>query len=96
MPKTNIMKKPTVTTHSDVKHEDMYEVVLYNDDHNIAEFVATCLMRVFKHDMTMAIKIMMEAHRNGKAIAEVEAKSDAILHKQQLTSSGLTAEVEKV
>ena len=96
MPKTNTVKKPTATTKGDVKHEDIYEVILYNDEHNTADFVAMCLMKVFNHDMTMATKIMAEAHNRGRAIAEVEAKSDAILHKQQLTSYGLTAEVEQV
>jgi ATP-dependent Clp protease adapter protein ClpS len=94
MPKIITVQKPAVQ--SDVKHEDIYEVILYNDDHNIAEFVSRCLQKVFGHSAELALKIMVEAHVNGRAIAEVEAKSEAILHKQQLESFGLTAAAEKI
>ena len=76
--------------------EDLCEVILYNDDHNIAEFVVEALMKVFAHPIELAAKIMFEAHTKGKAIAEVEGETPATLHKQQLESLGLTAEVRKI
>jgi ATP-dependent Clp protease adaptor protein ClpS len=76
--------------------EDMYQVVLFNDDHNTADFVVKVLMRVFGHPMELAGKIMIEAHNNGRSIADVEARESAIKHKQQLESYGLTAAVEPV
>ena len=96
MTKTTTVRKTDKKTRGDAKHEDMYEVILYNDEHSIAELVVMSLQRVFGHDMQLALKIMMDAHTNGRAIAEVEAQSEAILHKQQLESSGLTVEVDKV
>jgi ATP-dependent Clp protease adapter protein ClpS len=96
MPKTDTVKKIDSKTGSDVKPEDMYEVILYNDDATEAFYVANCLINVFKHDQTMAMKIMLEAHNNGRAIAEVEGQADAIQHKQLLVSGGLTVEIEKV
>jgi ATP-dependent Clp protease adapter protein ClpS len=76
--------------------ESFFQVVLHNDDHNEAGYVARCLMRVFAHEQTLAVKIMMEAHTKGKSIAEVEAESPAVKHKDQLRSLGLIATVEKV
>ena len=75
--------------------EDMYQVVLFNDDHNSMEHVVLCLQRIFAHPEPLAIKIMLEAHENGKAIAEVEAETEARLHVGQLQSSGLTATMER-
>ena len=76
--------------------EDICQVILHNDDHNEAGYVARCLMQVFGHGQDMAVKIMMEAHRRGRSIAEVEAESAAIQHRDQLRSFGLSATVEKV
>lgn len=76
--------------------EDMSQVVLYNDEHNEAFFVVRCLMQIFNHDTQLAIKIMMDAHTNGKAIAEVEGLQQATQHCVQLKSYGLTAEVMKI
>lgn len=81
---------------TEAKLEDLCEVVLFNDDHNTAEFVVDALMQVFAHSMELAAKIMYEAHTKGKAIAEVEAETQAKLHKQQLQALGLTAEVRKI
>ena len=85
-----------IGTETEAKLEDLCEVVLFNDDHNSAEVVVDALMRVFAHSMELAAKIMYEAHTKGKAIAEVEAETPATLHKQQLESLGLTAEVRKI
>lgn len=74
----------------------IWQVILFNDDHNNAEYVVMCLMKVFGHNMAIAAKIMLEAHNRGRAIAEVEDKEKAQLHKDQLQSLGLTASIEKI
>lgn len=88
--------KPVTGTLSAIQLEDMYQVILHNDDVNVADFVARCLMRVFGHTEQLAYRIMMEAHNKGRAIAQVEAESEARLHRGQLQSFGLTATIEKV
>lgn len=88
--------KPVVGTLASTQLEDMYQVVLHNDDVNLADFVARCLMRVFGHTEQLAYKIMMEAHNKGRAIAQVEAESQARLHRDQLQSFGLTVTIERV
>lgn len=76
--------------------EDVYQVILYNDERNEAFFVVRCLMQIFNHDTHLAIKIMMEAHTTGKAIAEVEGSQKAKNHCEQLQSFGLTAEMLRI
>ena len=87
---------PVVADHADQDLEKVCQVVLHNDDHNEGGHVALCLMRVFGHADQLAWKIMMEAHRNGRAIAEVESETPAIKHRDELRSCGLSATVEKV
>lgn len=73
-----------------------FQVILYNDDVNLAEYVVTCLVRIFGHPAALATKIMLEAHRTGRAIAQVEAEGPAREHAAQLHASGLRATVEPI
>jgi ATP-dependent Clp protease adapter protein ClpS len=73
-----------------------WQVILFNDDVNEAGQVARILMRVFGHPRALAWKIMMEAHRTGRAIAQVEPESPARLHADQLRSHRLQAAVERI
>jgi ATP-dependent Clp protease adaptor protein ClpS len=91
-----VIERPGVGTGLATQLEDMYQVVLWNDDHNTMEHVIECLMRVFAHPLQLAQKIMLEAHERGRAVAEVEAESPAKLHRDQLQSMGLTATLEKI
>ena len=98
MAATTVIDKPKVVggTASREQLADMYQVVLWNDDHNEAGFVVRCLMQVFGHVLSLATKIMLEAHNDEKAIAEVEGEETAKLHCDQLKSFGLTATLEKI
>jgi len=96
MAETTVEDSPITETGVKKRLEDMYQVILHNDDRNRAEFVVLCLVRVFNHSEDLAVKIMLEAHTTGLAIAEVEAETEAKLHRDQLQSYGLNATVEKV
>jgi ATP-dependent Clp protease adaptor protein ClpS len=89
-------KTPGISHDEDVGLVGMWQVILYNDDVNEADYVAQCLRRVFGHGEQLAQKIMLEAHRRGRAIAEVEEREKAQLHKEQLHSCGLTASIEPI
>jgi ATP-dependent Clp protease adapter protein ClpS len=96
MPKPIGVDRPVVGTESTTQLEDMFQVVLYNDDVNTMDRVVQALMQVFGHNETLAVKIMLEAHERGRAVAEVEAETSAKTHRDQLQSYGLIATVEKV
>jgi ATP-dependent Clp protease adaptor protein ClpS len=93
---TTTIERPVVGTKAAERLEDMYQVILHNDDHNTMDHVVSCLMRVFGHSEQLAAKIMLEADEKGKAIAEVEAETPAKLHRDQLQSFSLSATVEKL
>ena len=96
MTMTTTIRETDVQTDAQTRLEDMVQVVLYNDDYNAMEHVVHSLMRVFAHTMEIAVKIMLEAHNRGKAIAEVEGETPARRHCAQLQSLGLTATIEKI
>ena len=96
MSEIETVRVPVVGTESVPRHEDMFQVILHNDDWNTMDHVVRSLMRVFGHSAALAVKIMREAHEKGKAIAEVEAETEAKRHRDQLQSLGLTATVERV
>lgn len=73
-----------------------WQVILFNDDVNEAGRVVTILMRVFGHPRALARKIMLEAHRTGRAIAQVEPESPARTHAKQLHGHRLQATVERI
>lgn len=87
---------PGKITGDDLNLEGICQVVLYNDDVNSFDHVVRSLMVVFGHPIELSSKLAMDAHTSGRTIAEVEDASKAIVHKQQLISFGLTAEVERI
>jgi ATP-dependent Clp protease adaptor protein ClpS len=46
-----------------------YNVVFYNDDYTPMDFVVFALTDIFNHQTSAAMKIMMDVHEKGKAIA---------------------------
>jgi ATP-dependent Clp protease adapter protein ClpS len=87
---------PAVEAETKSRPEDLWQVVLHNDDVNSMIHVVTCLMQVFGHPWALACKIMLEAHRLGRAVAEVENETPARRHRDQLRSFGLSATVERL
>ncbi len=72
-----------------------YKVVLHNDDHNSMDHVIRSLTRsVPGLGMSKAIKIMLEAHNNGRAVVIVCPLEPAELYRDRLESCGLTATIE--
>lgn len=51
-----------------VKEPKQFKVVMLNDDFTTMEFVVEVLMDIFHKDEMTAETIMMQVHKNGKAI----------------------------
>ena len=90
-----IVKNPDVRD-TDIGTDGVYQVVLFNDNHNTFDHVIMSLMTVFGHNVAVAQKVAMEAHTTGKAVAEVEESEKARQHKGMLESLGLMSEIEKI
>ena len=52
-------------------HLKRYKVLLLNDDYTSMDFVVDILMDVFKHPLDTAINLMLDIHKNGKAVCGV-------------------------
>ena len=87
---------PQIDVMFQVSLERMYQVILFNDDINDCEYVVECLISIFNHPLELAVKIMLEAHESGRAIAEVESKELAIQHTAALHRAGLDAKAEAI
>ena len=85
---------PDISSSQDI--ESMWEVLLHNDDHNEMEHVLLSLRIVFSHPAQLACKIMIEAHQRGSAVAEVEGRSEAEKHREQLRALGLSSTIRKI
>lgn len=92
----SVKDRPAVTAGTDLGHDGLYQVILFNDDYNVEDYVVQCLIRIFGHGFQLARKIMWEAHTTGRAIAEVEGGDEARTHCTQLRAAGLGSEVEKI
>lgn len=55
-------------TNHRVKEPKQFNVVMINDDFTTMEFVVEVLMDIFHKDQLSAETIMMQVHKNGKAI----------------------------
>jgi len=72
-----------------------YRVLLHNDDVNSMDFVVHVLLRtVPRLSAEEAIKIMLEAHLNGKALVVICPKETAEFYRAGLESYGLTSTIE--
>jgi len=86
-------KEKTKKDHKE-KLENLYSIILYNDDVNTFEHVISCLIRYCKHQLEQAEQCAMIVHNNGKCdvkkgtFEELEAPYYALL------DSGLSAKIE--
>ncbi|MGH2364887.1 MAG: ATP-dependent Clp protease adaptor ClpS [Chloroflexota bacterium] len=72
-----------------------YRVVLHNDDKNSMDHVVSALVKsVPSLEAEEAVRIMLEAHNNGKATVVVVPKETAELYAQRIQTFGLTATIE--
>ncbi len=94
MSKTLPLSQPGTRSDQHVLHIPMYRVLLHNDDHNSMEHVIKVLMRVFRFELGVCERIMMEAHQNGIALCTVEPLEKAEHHRDQLVSFSLLSTIE--
>ena len=73
-----------------------YSVILHNDEHHAMDFVVASLLKsVSSLSTAEAISIMLEAHREGKAVVITCPLEHAELSRDRIRSFGLAATTEK-
>ena len=94
MSKTLPLSQPVTSAEKSARYIPLYKVLLHNDDHNSMEHVVKALKQVFKFELRVCERIMMEAHQNGMALCTVEPMEKAEHHRDQLNSFSLIATIE--
>ena len=73
-----------------------WTVILHNDDHNDMLYVISCLLKSVPNlGPARATRIMLEAHKNGRARVTTCPLELAELYRDRLEGFGLTATIEK-
>lgn len=69
MADTDIVTKKV--TKEKIKEPPRYKVIFLNDSVTTVEFVVSVLILIFKHSQESAMKLAMDIHNNGSAVAGV-------------------------
>lgn len=77
------------------KDDDIYKLLLWNDDTNNMEYVMTCLIKVCKLTVEESFSIMLEAHTKGKAVAKTGTYDIVMSMKEALNKMNIEATIEK-
>lgn len=91
LPKT----PPSEITEREQSVEPPYKVILHNDDFTPMEHVIVVLRKVIpRMSVKQAMDIMLEAHKNGKAVVIKCHKELAELYQESLNNEGLISTIE--
>lgn len=78
-----------------LSNEDTYKLILWNDDVNDMLYVITALSDICELTKEECVKIMLDAHENGKSIAKIGTFDDMNSMKDALNLRKINASVEK-
>lgn len=84
-----------VETSEEVRVEEPWAVMLWDDPVNTMEFVERVLSKVFGYDKARANRVMLAAHQDGRAEAWSGEKEKAEIYCRALHGWGLQATLEK-
>lgn len=92
MPKTKANPQPESAVAS--AREPVWRVVVANDPVNTMPYVVACFVRVLQVDLAEARRLMLDIHRNGKAVVWSGARERAEILALQLQQWHLRATLE--
>lgn len=72
-----------------------WNVVVWDDPVNLMSYVVYVLRKVFGYNRSLARKLMLEVHNDGKSLVATEDREQAELHVHQLHSYGLQATLRR-
>ena len=86
---------PEEETETRTRRQPPYAVILHNDDTNSMDFVVMVLRKVFGYTVEKCVKLMLEAHEQGKAAVWIGAREVAELKADQIHSCGADPSIKK-
>lgn len=82
-------------TTTDVRRDRPWDVIVWDDPVNLMSYVVWVFMRVFSYPESVARKLMLEVHEQGKSLVASEPREQAELYLQQLHGHGLQATIQR-
>lgn len=73
---------------------DLYELILFNDDHNEFDFVIDCLIEICEIEPIQAEQITLIVHEKGKCGVVYGTLNELKPKYEKLTNKGLTVSIE--
>lgn len=70
-PFTNTGRDAAPSIEEEIKEPKKFRVVMHNDDYTTMDFVVRVLMAVFKKSLEQATRLMLQIHKQGKAVCGV-------------------------
>lgn len=91
------MSEPGIETETltGVDLDTPWNVVVWDDPVNLMSYVVYVLQKVFGYNRSLARKLMLEVHNEGKSLVATEDREQAELHVHQLHTYGLQATLRK-
>lgn len=88
---------PEVLTDSETRMDmDIpWNIVVWDDPVNLMSYVVYVLQKIFGYNRSLATKLMLEVHNQGKSLVATEEREQAELHLHQLHSYGLQATLRR-
>ena len=82
-------------TRTQVNVDTPWNVVVWDDPVNLMSYVVYVLQKVFGYNRSLANKLMLEVHNEGKSLVATEDREQAELHVHQLHTYGLQATLRR-
>jgi len=77
-----------------IDHEDLWAVVVWNDDVNTFAHVIKALVEILHHSLARAEVLTNRIHHTGKAVVALRPKEEAVGIAQRFHARGIQATVE--
>ena len=87
--------EPAVEESSEVKHDQPWIVIVWNDPINLMSYVSFVLQKLFGYIKEKADKLMLEVHHQGRAVVSAGNRERAEFDVFRLHGHGLWATMEK-
>lgn len=72
-----------------------WNIVVWDDPVNLMPYVVYVLQKVFDYNRSLATKLMLEVHTQGKSLVATEEREQAEHHLHQLHTYGLQATLRR-
>lgn len=80
--------QPLIETLSETELENLWQVVLLDDDDHTYEYVIIMLMEIFGHPQDLAYQMTCEVDAVGRVVVDVTTREKAELGKRQILEYG--------